>query len=192
MLYYTYKVTFKDLPCYFYYGRHKDNGKEYLGSPTTWAHLWQQFEPEIQILQWYETEEEVRLAEDSILRATWRGKYSLNENVGGHISEEGCKRGGKATGVANGRANLAKIPKEAMAAGGRAAMAKMPKETRVANGRAMNCHENTKKQQSANGRAAASQRWQCLITGFVANSGNLSQYQKAKGIDTTLRIRLQD
>lgn len=98
--YYTYKVTFKDLPGYFYYGKKKDMGKPYLGSPKTWKHLWSQFEPEVQILQWYRTEEEVKRAEDSLIKATWRqvwgGKrYSLNENVGGMVSEEICRRNGK-------------------------------------------------------------------------------------------------
>ena len=74
MRYYTYRVTFKDLPGYFYYGKHKDDGKPYFGSPKTWKHLWLQFEPEVQVLQWYETEEEVYTAECSIILATWKDK----------------------------------------------------------------------------------------------------------------------
>jgi hypothetical protein len=35
-----------------------------------------------------------------------------------------------------------------------------------------------------------SQRWQCTVTGFTANAGNLSRYQKARGIDTSNRVRL--
>ena len=31
----------------------------------------------------------------------------------------------------------------------------------------------------------ALQRWECLETGFVTNAGNLTQYQKARGIDTS-------
>ena len=52
-VYYTYKITFKDLPKYFYYGRHKHRGDlgKYLGTPVTWGHLWDLFEPEIQVLQ---------------------------------------------------------------------------------------------------------------------------------------------
>ena len=35
-----------------------------------------------------------------------------------------------------------------------------------------------------------SQRWMCLETGYITNSGALSRYQKARGIDTTKRVRV--
>jgi hypothetical protein len=95
MRYYTYKVTFKDLPGYFYYGKHKDDGKPYFGSPKTWAFLWLCFEPDVQVLQWYGTEEEVYAAECSIILSTWKDKYSLNEAVGVHASENICRKNGK-------------------------------------------------------------------------------------------------
>lgn len=100
--YYTYKVTFKDLYGYFYYGRHKDTGTVYYGSPKTWRFLWELFEPEVQILQWYKTESEVKKAEDALIGHTWKqlwnGKrYSLNRNYKGHVSEEACSRAGKKT-----------------------------------------------------------------------------------------------
>ena len=34
------------------------------------------------------------------------------------------------------------------------------------------------------------QKWKCLVTGYVANPGSLSHYQKARGIDTSLRERI--
>ena len=34
------------------------------------------------------------------------------------------------------------------------------------------------------------QQWQCLITGHISNPGGLSTYQKARGIDTSLRERV--
>jgi hypothetical protein len=103
MKYYTYKITFKDLPGYFYYGSHKDSGKPYFGSPVTWAHLWVLFEAEVQILQWYKTEREVKAAEDSIIQATWKERHSLNENVGGRISEKVCRENGRKTGKKTAR-----------------------------------------------------------------------------------------
>jgi hypothetical protein len=36
-----------------------------------------------------------------------------------------------------------------------------------------------------------SQRWKCLETGFITNAGLLSRYQKARGIDTSLRERVR-
>ena len=100
MKYYTYKITFKDLPGYFYYGKHKDNGKPYFGSPKTWKRFWRHFEPQIQILQWYQTAREVEAAEAVIILATWRDKYSLNEAVGVRASEEVCRGNGKKTAAA--------------------------------------------------------------------------------------------
>jgi len=93
--YYTYKITFKDLPKYFYYGRHKDKGKPYFGTPKTWRHLWDFFEPEVQILQWYETELEAKKNEKKIIDATWRDKHSLNEHNTEGISEDICVRNGE-------------------------------------------------------------------------------------------------
>ena len=48
--------------------------------------------------------------------------------------------------------------------------------------------ENGKK----GGKASASQRWKCLETGFITNPGNLTQYQRARGIDTSQRVRVAD
>ena len=48
--------------------------------------------------------------------------------------------------------------------------------------------ENGKK----GGKASASQRWKCLETGFITNPGNLTQYQRARGIDTSQRVRVDD
>jgi len=36
----------------------------------------------------------------------------------------------------------------------------------------------------------ALQRWECLETGFVTNAGNLTKYQRARGIDTSKRKRV--
>ena len=55
-------------------------------------------------------------------------------------------------------------------------------------------HSLTKEQRIENGRKGAktttSQKWKCIETGFVANPGNLTLYQNARGIDTSKRIRL--
>lgn len=40
------------------------------------------------------------------------------------------------------------------------------------------------------GKIASLQRWVCLETGFIANAGNLAKYQRARGIDTSKRKRL--
>jgi hypothetical protein len=43
---------------------------------------------------------------------------------------------------------------------------------------------------SKGGKKSSSQKWKCLETGYVSNSGALSRYQRARGIDTSKRIRL--
>lgn len=103
MNYYTYKVTFKDLPGYFYYGSHKDDNKPYYGSPKTWRCFWKHFEPEVQVLQRYKTAREADASEKAIILATWKSKYSLNENAGGYFSEEVCRNNGRKTGPENGK-----------------------------------------------------------------------------------------
>lgn len=224
MNYYTYKVTFKDLPGYFYYGRHKCKGRPYFGSPVTWSFLWLCFEPEIQILQWYETLEEVVKAEESIIRATWGSKYSLNEHIGGHFSEETCRKNGKRT--------LSNMPREVLSRNGRINVSKIPRETLVANGemrtsaqqearrgnlanapeeainknRGTNGKMKTPLQQEArrkliskmpratlveNAESTNAQKWMCTKTGYVSNSGGLTSYQKARGIETTDRVRIE-
>jgi hypothetical protein len=35
-----------------------------------------------------------------------------------------------------------------------------------------------------------SQRWRCTETGFISNPGSLSKYQKARGIDTSKRVKI--
>jgi hypothetical protein len=40
------------------------------------------------------------------------------------------------------------------------------------------------------GKALASQKWQCTETGYTSTAGGLTSYQKAKGIDTSNRIKV--
>ena len=41
-------------------------------------------------------------------------------------------------------------------------------------------------------RKLNAQKWQCGVTGHICNAGALSNYQKARGIDTSLRTRRAD
>ena len=41
------------------------------------------------------------------------------------------------------------------------------------------------------GKKAAAQRWKCLVTGHISSAGGLARFQKARGIDTSLRERLE-
>ena len=209
MQYYTYKITFKDLPRYFYYGKHKCNGKAYLGSPVTWAHLWSCFEPEVQILQWYKTAKEAEIAERSIITATWRDKHSLNENAGGCFSEETCRKNGKKNVGAmlshpnsvEGRYRGGKKSAEALNSNplyteSRKTRGKESAKTnldphRKKNGKKTMTADRAAEFGRTNAQNTNSQKWECLVTGKVSNPGNLTNWQKARGIDTSLRRRLE-
>ncbi len=48
----------------------------------------------------------------------------------------------------------------------------------------------TKEQRRENAKITNSQKWMCLETGFITHPGTLSKYQKARGIDTSKRVRV--
>jgi hypothetical protein len=50
--------------------------------------------------------------------------------------------------------------------------------------------EQHSKHSSKGGKNTNSQKWECLETGFITNPGNLTKYQKARGIDTSKRKRV--
>jgi hypothetical protein len=124
----------------------------------------------------------------------WFDLYDLYEKWSGYYGEVNATTNLLPNCSANGKAN------------GKGSISRMPVEILVANTAAMLAHENTRKQQKANGMASmasmpkesmvaggknsTSQRWQCLVTGYVSNPGGLSAYQKARGIDTALRKQL--
>jgi hypothetical protein len=48
----------------------------------------------------------------------------------------------------------------------------------------------TKEQLKENGKKTTAQKWMCLETGFITSPGALGRYQKARGIDTSKRVRV--
>ena len=51
--------------------------------------------------------------------------------------------------------------------------------------------EELAKYASISGKIVSSRKYMCLETGFIANAGNLARYQRARGIDTSKRVRLE-
>jgi len=51
--------------------------------------------------------------------------------------------------------------------------------------------EELAKYASISGKIVSGRKYMCLETGFIANAGNLARYQKARGIDTSKRIKLE-
>ena len=97
MKHYIYRVTFPDMPWY-YYGVHTDNGKPYYGSPTTHKWIWGMYESEVTILFWYETRSEAEEIEKRIIRHYLNDPLCLNEACGGQPSDEARRRGGSKGG----------------------------------------------------------------------------------------------
>ena len=50
--------------------------------------------------------------------------------------------------------------------------------------------EQHSKHSSKGAKKTNSQKWECLETGYITNAGALSTYQKARGIDTSKRVRI--
>jgi hypothetical protein len=48
----------------------------------------------------------------------------------------------------------------------------------------------SKEQRSENAKITNSQKWMCLETGFITHPGTLTGYQRARGIDTSQRVRV--
>jgi len=48
----------------------------------------------------------------------------------------------------------------------------------------------SKEQRTETAKKVNSQKWKCTETGYISNSGALTNYQRARGIDTSKRIRL--
>lgn len=162
---YTYKITFEEVP-YYYYGVHKEKrfNEEYWGSPYTNKWCWDFYTPNKQILEIFDyTDEgwlEANLIEDSLIRPFYNtDKWCLNRNCGGKISLQVLRETGRKVGKINGRRiadlkigihsqtkeqrveNARKIPKESCIQGGKRAV-----ELKVG------VHSLSKEQLSENGK----------------------------------------
>ena len=210
---YTYKITFADVP-YYYYGLHKEKkfNEYYMGRPVTHRWCWEMYEPKKQILELFEYSDNGWLraqeVEKRIIKPFYNtDKWCLNENCGGNFSLGTSRKTvlkQRETGT-----GLFGLTKEQRSETSKKSYSKhketgtglfgLTKEQRseIAIKNALKQRETgtaifgiSKEQRSEMGRKASSQRWQCTETGFITNAGNLSRYQRARGIDTSKRIRL--
>jgi len=180
---YTYKITFKGTP-YYYYGVHKEKrfNEDYLGSPTTNKWYWDLYEVEKQILEVFPNTDEGWIdalnVEKRLIKPVFNNDpYCMNESCGGYVSLEVRRRNGKdnyAKGI--GIHGLSKdqkreISKKTYSEG--KGLASISKDQR------REINEKVNKQQ-----------WKCLITGKISNPSGLSRYQRKRGIDTSKRVRI--
>ena len=100
---YIYKITFEEVP-YYYYGVHKEKyfNEEYWGSPVTNKSLWNFYTPKKQILQFFNfTDEgwlEAQEVEKRLIKPFYNtDKWCLNGHCGGNFSLEVRRLNGKNT-----------------------------------------------------------------------------------------------
>jgi general stress protein YciG len=99
---YTYKITFEEVP-YYYYGSKKEKyfNEEYWGSPYTHKWCWELYTPKKQILELFDYTDEgykkCREIEDRLIKPVMSNPWCLNENCGGNISLEVRRK----TGIKN-------------------------------------------------------------------------------------------
>jgi len=93
---YTYKITFEEVP-YYYYGSHKEQkyNEYYMGSPVTHKWCWEFYTPKKQILEYFDTRKEANIVENRLIKFVLNDLNCLNENCGGIISSDMCKKGAK-------------------------------------------------------------------------------------------------
>ena len=94
--FYLYKITFVD--GYYYYGLRKIRKKSpqedgYYGSPVTHKEKWETTMFYKEVLETYETFEEVREAEINLIRPCLNDPLCLNENCGGGLSLTAIRKG---------------------------------------------------------------------------------------------------
>jgi hypothetical protein len=101
---YTYKITFEEVP-YYYYGVHKEKkfDEYYMGSPCTHKWCWELYTPKKQILEIFEFSDEGWLkaqeVEKRLIKPVYNtDKWCLNENCRGKLSLSSCSNGGKMGG----------------------------------------------------------------------------------------------
>ncbi len=100
---YTYKITFEEVP-YYYYGAKKEKyfDEEYWGSPITHKWMWDFYTPKKQILEIFDYTDagyvKALQVEKRLIKLVLNDEWCLNENVGGALSLNSCKRGGKIVG----------------------------------------------------------------------------------------------
>jgi hypothetical protein len=109
---YTYKITFKKVP-YYYYGVHKEqqHNEEYWGTPITNKWCWELYEPEKQILEIFPYTDdgwlEAQSVEKRIIKVFYNSDVScLNENCGGKTSLSILRENGKRAAIKNKENNI--------------------------------------------------------------------------------------
>lgn len=183
---YTYLILFYDGS--FYYGvRLCPKGKtpwqdiEYVGSPSTHKDKWNKVKFIKFILEVFDDYKLAQEKEKQLIRPNLNNPGCLNENIGGIMSISSHVEGGRIAGriaVRSGQLESIRSKENSRKGGKRNKGSKKTQKLGKLWGK-------------KNIKIINSQKWKCLITGFISTPGALSRYQKARGIDTSLRERIE-
>jgi hypothetical protein len=101
---YTYKITFEEVP-HYYYGSHKERkfGEYYMGSPETHKWMWDFYTPKKQVLELFDFSDDGYKEAGEVEKRLIGPVYNidplcLNENCSGVLSLDALRKGGKITG----------------------------------------------------------------------------------------------
>jgi hypothetical protein len=174
---YVYKITFDEIP-HYYYGIHKEKtfDEYYMGTPVTHKLFWQVCTPNKEIIRTFDYTDtgwiEAQKFEQNLIKPVFNNDpLCLNENCGGLASFKMIKENGSKGGKIGGRI----IHELNLGIHG------LTEEQMV---------KNARKGGKAGSLVSNSIKWKCIVTGYVSTSGGLSVYQKSRGIDTSNRIKV--
>ena len=216
---YVYKITFQEVPLY-YIGVHKERtfNEEYMGSPKTHKEKWQIYTPQKEILREFDYTDDGWLQAQEFEKELIRPVYNtdincLNESCGLRISLAVCSEAGKKANASRTYEQRSEAAKkgnasrtyeqrsEAAKKGRMKQLANTTPEQRSSIVRKVQA-SRTPEQRSAIVRKAnasrtpeqrsraAGTKFQCIITGHISNAGGLANYQRARGIDTSNRVKV--
>ena len=197
MNYYTYTIWFVD--GYYYHGYAKYRGRDpltdgYFGTPVTNKGKWLTTMYWKEITGTYETLEEVTFAEQEAIRPVFNtDPYCLNAACNGLFSKEAAVLGGKVAGAKAAESGqlVASRTRESCQLGPQKGAATLMKENR---GRVGMSLEKLHEVDVKGAAAQHQQRWMNTHPDFepyVSTPCGLARWQRARGIDTTLKVKVQ-
>jgi len=174
------------------------------GVPRNQQVGWDFFTPEKQVLEVFESREEANLLECRLILPELKNPNCLNEHCSPSFSPSVCSSNGrKSIGLMLEHPNT----KEGRSKSGRMNVGTMNSHPNTIANRAeqgksnvplMNAHPNTKASRSKLGKKNVgfmnSQRWMNTDPNHppkVSSPGALTLWQKARGIDTSLRVKIE-
>jgi hypothetical protein len=152
--------------------------------------MWDFYDYEIQILEWFETREEASSLERRLILPFLNDLNCLNERCGEAPSIETCKKAGNISGQKHKelKTGVCGRTSEQMSEHGRRGVISR-RENKVGW-----CDSELQRELGKRGAVVLhSQRWMSThpdFESYVSTPGGLSRWQRSRGIDTSYRVKL--